>query len=156
MIRLAPGAGKLTRIYQLLWAAIFLAIVGLSFSLHPSMQGHGTHTQLGLPPCPSVLMFNRPCPGCGMTTSFVYMAHGDVVNGFRVHPFGPILFVGWGITALLGAYGAIRGLRLDTDSRSFQWALGVFALSFFAYGALRFQQGFGPPPNSPVAVQAPR
>ena len=147
MIRLVPEVRRITRFYQGAWAAIFFVLFGISFWLTPSVNGHGTHTQLGLPPCPSVLMFNRPCPGCGMTTSFSHCAHLDFVGGFHVHPFGPILFVGWAITAVMAGYGAIRGYRLDTESRSFQWALACFAILFFIYGGIRFYQGF--PKSSP-------
>ena len=142
MIKLVPGAGQATRVSQSLWALVFFFLFGLSIWLVPNASGHGTHTQLGLPPCPSVLLFNRPCPGCGMTTSFAYCAHLDFINGFRVQPFGPILFLGWGMSAVLAAYGALRGYRLDTESRSFQWTLALFAIFFFAYGGFRFYEGF--------------
>ncbi len=32
------------------------------------------------------------CPGCGLTRSFAFLAHGDVVAAFRLHPLGPLLF----------------------------------------------------------------
>lgn len=151
MIKLVPGIKHSSRVGQAIWAAIFIALFVLSLRLSPSPRGHGTHTQLGLPPCPSVLMFGRPCPGCGMTTSFAYSAKGDFLNGFKVHPFGPLLFVGWGITALLAGYGALRGFTLDTGSRSFQWVLASFAILFFAYGAFRFYEGF-PPQGRPITA----
>jgi hypothetical protein len=132
----------MTRLYQAAWALIFLTLALLSLRLNPDPAGHGTHTQLGLPPCPAVLAFNRPCPGCGMTTSFAYSVRGDLINGFRVHPFGPALFLGWGVTAAIAGYAAFRGLRMDTNSPAFQWTLIVFALAFFAYGGYRFYAGF--------------
>lgn len=33
------------------------------------------------------------CPGCGMTRSFTFMAHGLFLEAFRVHPAGPLAFL---------------------------------------------------------------
>ncbi|MCA9490880.1 MAG: DUF2752 domain-containing protein [Myxococcales bacterium] len=33
-----------------------------------------------------------PCPGCGLTRSFVYLAHGHPIDAFRMNVFGPFLF----------------------------------------------------------------
>jgi Protein of unknown function (DUF2752) len=50
-----------------------------------------THTQLGLPPCSSMQMFGKPCPACGMTTSFALLTHGDVVNSMRANWVGTLM-----------------------------------------------------------------
>ncbi len=142
MVNLRAPATRADRLGQGLWALIFLAILVVGVFLKPSPNGHGTHMQLGLPPCPSVMLFSRPCPGCGMTTCFTYMAHGQVLDAFRVHALGPILFLMWGASALAAGYGAIRGRKLDTSSRAFNWSMAGFAVLFFLYGAYRFQQGF--------------
>jgi hypothetical protein len=53
----------------------------------------------GLPnhPLPPACAFRRltgyPCPGCGMTRSFVSTAHGEIAAAFGYHPLGPILFL---------------------------------------------------------------
>lgn len=154
MISLDPGANRSTRAYQAVWALVFFGLLAVSAMLRPSPEGHGTHTQLGLPPCPSVLIFHRPCPGCGMTTSFTHMAHGQFVEALRAHPFGPLTFLGWGLSALAAGYGSLKGLRFNTDSRSFQWVLAVFAIAFFGYGVIRFQQGFAVDPSRIDTVRA--
>jgi len=33
------------------------------------------------------------CPGCGMTRSFVSLAHGQLAAAWSYHPAGPLLFV---------------------------------------------------------------
>ena len=32
------------------------------------------------------------CPGCGLTRSFTYMGHLDVLSAFRMHRLGPLLY----------------------------------------------------------------
>ena len=38
-------------------------------------------------------IFGLRCPGCGLTRSFVHTAHFDIVEAFRLHPFGPLGFL---------------------------------------------------------------
>lgn len=54
---------------------------------------------------PSLCIFKNttglPCPGCGLTRSVVYAAHGLWHQAFTYHPFGPLFLVGlgWGLAA---------------------------------------------------------
>ena len=45
---------------------------------------------------PEVCLWRRMlgwnCPGCGLTRSFVSLAHGDVAAAWRFHLVGPLLF----------------------------------------------------------------
>jgi hypothetical protein len=45
---------------------------------------------------PELCMWRRmtslSCPGCGMTRSFTYMGHGQIVDAFRLHMLGPFLY----------------------------------------------------------------
>ncbi|MCZ4581630.1 DUF2752 domain-containing protein [Gordonia amicalis] len=43
--------------------------------------------------CPFAMMTGLPCPGCGLTRSWVAFMHGDVGAAFRFNVFGPILLV---------------------------------------------------------------
>ena len=56
-------------LYALLWLG-FLAVMAMAVAVRPDRSGFGTHTQLHLPPCGFYLVFGKPCPSCGMTTSF--------------------------------------------------------------------------------------
>lgn len=51
--------------------------------------------------CPFRLLTGLPCPACGLTRSWVYLAHGQVGESFAAHPLGPatvlaaVVTVGW-------------------------------------------------------------
>ncbi len=60
---------------------------------------HGTHTQLGLPPCNFLVISGFPCPSCGMTTSFSLLMHGDLVGSWRANGAG-LLLVLMGLVAI--------------------------------------------------------
>jgi hypothetical protein len=41
--------------------------------------------------CPFRLVTGLPCPGCGLTRSWVYLTHGQWRDSFAAHPFGWLL-----------------------------------------------------------------
>ena len=42
--------------------------------------------------CPFRLLTGLPCPGCGLTRSWVFALHGDIGASLAAHPFGlPLL-----------------------------------------------------------------
>ena len=52
---------------------------------------HGTHRQLGLPPCMLNLATGLPCPACGMTTSVSLLVHGDPAAAWRTNWAGAVI-----------------------------------------------------------------
>src|SRR3990167_7022481 len=80
-------------LFSLFWIIIF--------SLVPDPRGFGTHEQLFLPPCLFHWLTDLPCPACGLTTSFVHLVNGNVIQGIRAHLLGPILL---GIFIFLSVY----------------------------------------------------
>lgn len=122
---------------QLTLFGMWAFITACGSYLHPDPSGHGTHTQLGLPPCPCVLLFHRPCPGCGLTTSFTALIHGNIRFAFHAHPLGPFLYLGITVWAWLGIYGFIKGQRLDGGGKRFNQVVSAFAIIFFAFGIAR-------------------
>lgn len=133
----------------LLWAFTFF--MG-AFVLHPDPIGHGTHTQIGLPPCPMVSMFHRPCPGCGLTTSWTSILHGNLPAAFEANLAGPILFAVFTFSAFMSLYGYIKNMKFRTDTKLVNLGLGVLILSFLAYGVWRATTTYYPTPYS-VATQ---
>lgn len=123
-------AGSLT--LSLAW----VGVTAIGLFLKPDVHGHGTHQQLGLPPCPSVLLFDRPCPGCGLTTSWTAFLHGDFAMAFHAHALGPILYVGYSAFALATFWFWFRQRRW----RDFRWLTPAFAGLFgvfVTYGLVR-------------------
>ncbi|MBX3119949.1 MAG: DUF2752 domain-containing protein [Fimbriimonadaceae bacterium] len=123
---------------HLVWFLIWVCVTGVALFLTPNPNGHGTHQQLGLPPCPSVLVFGRPCPGCGLTTSFTSMVHGQFTHAVQANPFGPILYLAFTISALVCLYGYVRGIKFDIGTRSGTWALGCLLTAYMVFGIVRF------------------
>ncbi|MBX7106100.1 MAG: DUF2752 domain-containing protein [Gemmataceae bacterium] len=68
-----------------------------------------THTQLGMPECNFVRMFGRPCPTCGMTTSFALLVRGDLAASFRANAAGTMMALGAMGLVLWSAVAALRG-----------------------------------------------
>lgn len=128
--RLTKGA----RFLSGLFATGCLAVLVIAAWLSPSADGHGTHTQLGMAPCGFMMAFEKPCPTCGMTTSFTHAAHADPVGAFKTQPAGATLAL---ITAAVfwGAlHSAVTGSRLGSAaSRILGWK--ALAVALAAVGA---------------------
>lgn len=125
---------------QVAWFLVWLGVTIFAVFLSPSSAGHGTHQALGLPPCPSVMLFDRPCPGCGLTTSWTAFVHGNWPLAFRAHPLGPPLYLLFSATALGGLVAWQQRLRfrgeLPAANRAFTAVMLVFVLFGFARMAL--------------------
>jgi hypothetical protein len=89
-----------------LFIVLFLAICFVASRLSPSESGIGTHEQLGLPPCGFLSVTGFPCPSCGLTTSIVWLMHGDIVKAALTQPFGVVL------TAVLMLGTILSGLAI--------------------------------------------
>ena len=112
------------------------SIILFAFLLHPNPQGYGTHRQLLLPPCFFRLMTRLPCPFCGMTTGFTWMARGHVGQAARCNLMAPLGFVATCLFALLGLYGVVTGRgwlpRVFSDPGFSRLLLIVIGVSWLA------------------------
>lgn len=129
---------KKSLLSQLFFFFFWLAVTGIAIYLKPSAYGHGTHQELGLPPCPTVLIFNRPCPGCGLTTSFVALIHGNFSMAFRAHPLGPVLYVIFTLAAFLCLWGYLTENRFNAAAKVVQLPITAFVFVFIIFGVYRF------------------
>jgi len=81
------------RAVQAFLALVLAAGLAAGFLLVPSSTGTGTHRILGLPECGMLRATGKPCPTCGVTTSFVLAAHGRLAEAVVNQPFGFALFL---------------------------------------------------------------
>jgi hypothetical protein len=75
--------------------------------------------------CQSKRLFQFDCPGCGLTRSFIYMAHGEVPAAFKMHPTGAMLFVA---IILAIPFLAINAVWIYRGNRSLIGELGISML----------------------------
>ncbi len=123
---------------QAAWCVAWVLCTAAGVFMRPSPVGHATHTQLGLPPCPSMLLFHRPCPGCGLTTSWTYLLHGDLAASFHAHPFGPLLYLLFTVGTGFAAYGLFTKRWVDTNTKPMNWFLVCLMVAFLGFGFWRF------------------
>jgi len=81
-------------------SAIALACLCAAFVFSPATVASGPTI------CPFRLATGLPCPGCGLTRSWVALAHGRVSDSFGANLFGPLAF---------GLAVAIVTLRLSSS-----------------------------------------
>lgn len=106
--------GRPVRVVLALMAAGFAGLFVVAACLNPylpdgSPRTMATHTQLGLPPCNMVVLTGKPCPSCGMTTSFALLMHGDVGNSLRANWAGTLVAGMWLALIPWAAVAAVRG-----------------------------------------------
>jgi hypothetical protein len=109
---LGAGIEKGSWTSRVTWAVLFAlptAVLITAALLTPSPEGHGTHTQLGLPPCGFLVFTGYPCPGCGLTTAFAHMIRLEVSSAWHANPFGIALFLASAAFIPFAAIGFVRG-----------------------------------------------
>jgi hypothetical protein len=107
---LRAGAGE--RLGATLIACGCLAVLVIAAWLNPSERGHGTHTQIGLPPCSWAIWFDKPCLTCGMTTAFSHAGEGQWAAAFVTQPAGAVLGLATATAFWLAAHAAVTGSRI--------------------------------------------
>ncbi len=115
-----------------------LVLLSVAAFLSPTHEGHGTHEQLGLAPCAWVALFDKPCPTCGMTTSFAHTADASYLTAASTQPLGFLLALGvagnfWTMlhTAVFGSRAAHTAMGL-VNGRSLVMLL-VLGLGAWVY-----------------------
>ena len=144
MVRLVPVESRRSLTMYLL---TFLAWVGVTIAaalMNPNPAGHGTHRQLGLPACPSAVIFERPCPGCGLTTSFTATVHFDFGRAWSAHPFGSLMYFALTLAAIAGIYGYSAKRAFDIAEKPLNRLLIAFLVVYLSFCTWRFAY---PPPN---------
>lgn len=101
------------RLWGIVVAGLSLAMLLTGAALAPDDEGHGTHTQLGLPECGWAQRFDQPCFTCGMTTAVSHAASGSMVESFTTQPAGMLVAVLGATLFWFGLHAAATGSRLD-------------------------------------------
>ena len=134
--RVTSAAPVLTRLIALGVSATCLTVLIVAASLNPNPSGVGSHKSLGLQSCALLDRAGMPCPSCGMTTSFTWFAHGNLLASFYVQPMGMVLaFLSAG-AVWAGAYIAISGrplhrlMTLLPAGKLLIWILVFFVLAW--------------------------
>lgn len=118
-----------------------LVMFGVGLYLTPDARGHGTHQQLGLPPCTIHFLTGRPCPSCGLTTSVSAILHGQFALAWRANPIG-FLIVGAAIAVALNSLIALtRGRTLRIEPNRFNLLLIALLALWLLHGIVRFCWG---------------
>jgi hypothetical protein len=140
-----PGARVtwFTRAVLLVMAAGFVAVFAVAAWLRPykadgSPREMATHTQLGLPECEFVRWTGKPCPSCGMTTSFAHLVHGNVWSSLKANWVGTLLAVYWFLLIPWTVYASIRGRlwRVRNGEAMITASIGIFTMLMLARWAV--------------------
>lgn len=131
--------------HRFLWLAIAAGsalILAIAAGLEPDPRGHGTHTQLGFPPCGFLLLTGSPCPGCGLTTAFAHGIRGHWVSAAVANPLGLALFLVVCASLPFSVVAACRSWSVDAVIERFalnRWALAL-AVGAASLWVLRFAE----------------
>jgi len=109
-----------------------VAAVGASFLFSPD------HIEDGPVLCPFRALTGLPCPGCGLTRSWVYAAHGWWEQSFSSHPFGMLLVAAVLVLAVVVAVRRVRRIPPPDLDRVMRHpvALGIGAV-WLVFAAVR-------------------
>lgn len=118
--------------------AAVLFLTALRLFTTPDASGHGTHEQLGLPPCTLMQLTGFPCPGCGVTTAMSYLARGQWRAAIIAQPFGALLALGSVAVCAWTLFETARGNDAWASFRRFwkpwmSWCLGCAMMAAWAY-----------------------
>ena len=119
-----PHAKRIVRASLLRGRGLALAAVlrVVAASLNPydadgKPRTMSTHTQFGMSPCNFVVVTGKPCPSCGMTTSFALLVRGDVLASLRANWVGTTICVLWALTLVWAVASSVRGKALFVPQR---------------------------------------
>jgi hypothetical protein len=85
-------------------------------------------------------VFQIDCPLCGMTRSFVALAHGDVASAFRFHPAGLLLFAAMLVGFVAIVMVSLRGGRPLVERRGFLLAFETVTVVCLVVGVFRMMR----------------
>jgi hypothetical protein len=136
-VEIAPVSGWARWSHALLLLGV-LVMVAVGLYLTPDPAGHGTHQQLGLPPCTIYYLTGRPCPSCGLTTSVSAILHGQFGLAWRANPMGFLIVAAAGAVALNSLFALLWGRSVRIENTRFTLLLLALLALWLLHGAVRF------------------
>jgi len=136
-VELAPVSGWARWSYALLLLGV-LVMVGVGLYLTPDPAGHGTHQQLGLPPCTIYYLTGRPCPSCGLTTSVSAILHGQFGLAWRANPMGFVIVAAAVAVAFNSLFALLWGRSVRIENTRFTLLLLALLALWLLHGVVRF------------------
>lgn len=120
-----------TRREKWVWAGLYGAVVIGCLVAEPFEKGRFSI-------CFFHTLTNLPCPGCGLTRSFVWLLHGDVVKSVMFNPFGIVIFAGWTWKTAVDVWNLTTGRNFHLLEESGRRRIShIFVVSFLTLGLLR-------------------
>lgn len=94
-----------------------LVVAGGLLALAAALLLDPRGVQDGVVVCPFRRVTGLECPACGLTRSWVHLAHGDLTASVAAHPFGVVLVVALLVLAWLVVRARRHGRRAPTLER---------------------------------------
>jgi len=120
----------MNRVRNLALAVVLGAPLGVALWLTPEGVAHGPIL------CGLRLVFDVRCPFCGMTRSFVALAHGALGDAIQLHPAGPFLAGAMAVSAILALRAALRDGPPLYERPAFRKLASVVTIACLAVGLL--------------------
>jgi len=127
-------ASPMSRAIATIAMLVVLALMITARCLEPAQSGYGTHQQLGLPPCSSVLILGMRCPACGMTTAWSHAVRGQWAQALQANAGGLALVMIALASMPVFCYYLSRGYWSRHGWFSFSLALSLAAALLIAIG----------------------
>lgn len=134
-VRPDPRLKRGVRVGLLAVAGTLAAVFGVAAYLNPygpdgAARTMATHTQLGLPPCNMVSLTGKPCPTCGMSTSFALLVRGDVRASLAANWVGTVTALSWAAILVWAVASLAAGRMLFIRRGRGEFALTVAVAGF--------------------------
>jgi hypothetical protein len=129
----ASRAGTDGRRNALAVAGVGVAAVVAAVALSPAAVANGPEL------CPFARMTGLPCPACGLTRSWVALAHGDLAASFTFNASGPLFLIAAIVVTVCAVVEVLTGrpiLRRVRLAVANPVGLAVLVV-WFGYGIVR-------------------
>lgn len=136
MPRAVPSADALARRAP---ATVPLVAAGAALALGAAVLASPEHVADGPVLCPLRRLTGLPCPGCGLTRSWVHATHGWWRESFAAHPFGVVALAAAVALVVSVAVALVRGRALpDLDAVVRRPWVRVVVAAWLVWAVVRF------------------